>query len=143
MGLLVAALFLAGCVPPPAPAPSTDPHPGGDWRQVYFTDPDSPTAETYHGGPDQALVEAIEAARLSIDVAVLDLNLWSLRDALIDAQERGVSVRLVVDSDYLDEDEIQEIKDAGIPVLGDRREGLMHDKFTVIDRTEVWTGSMN
>ena len=33
--------------------------------------------------------------------------------------------------------------DAGIPVLGDRREGLMHDKFVVIDRSEVWLGSMN
>jgi len=32
---------------------------------------------------------------------------------------------------------------AGIPVLGDRREGLMHDKFFIIDRYEVWTGSMN
>jgi phosphatidylserine/phosphatidylglycerophosphate/cardiolipin synthase-like enzyme len=48
---------------------------------------------------------------------VLDLNLWSLRDALITAHRRGVAVRLVVDSDYLDEDEVQEIKAAGIPVL--------------------------
>ena len=35
------------------------------------------------------------------------------------------------------------MKDAGIPVLGDRREGLMHNKFTVIDHSEVWGGSMN
>jgi len=28
-------------------------------------------------------------------------------------------------------------------VLGDRREGLMHDKFVIIDRWEVWTGSTN
>jgi phosphatidylserine/phosphatidylglycerophosphate/cardiolipin synthase-like enzyme len=28
-------------------------------------------------------------------------------------------------------------------VLGDRRESLMHNKFTVIDRQEVWTGSLN
>jgi len=37
----------------------------------------------------------------------------------------------------------QALIDAGIPVLGDRREGLMHDKFVVIDRSEVWLGSMN
>ena len=97
----------------------------------------------YRGGPDQHLAEAIASARLSVDVAVLDLDLWSLRDALIDAHRRGVAVRLVVDSDYLDGKEIQEIRDAGIPVLGDRREGLMHNKFAVIDRAEVWTGSMN
>jgi len=52
-------------------------------------------------------------------------------------------VRVVVDSDNLEENEVQELVDAGIPVLGDRREGLMHNKFTVIDRMEVWTGSMN
>ena len=32
---------------------------------------------------------------------------------------------------------------AGIPILGDGLPGLMHDKFVVIDHTEVWTGSMN
>lgn len=110
---------------------------------MYFTDPDSPTASSYRDGPDQALADAVDQARLSIDLAVMDLNLWNLRDALIAAHNRGVAVRLVVDSDYLDEDEIQEIKAAGIPVLGDRREGLMHNKFTVIDRLDVWTGSLN
>jgi phosphatidylserine/phosphatidylglycerophosphate/cardiolipin synthase-like enzyme len=28
-------------------------------------------------------------------------------------------------------------------VLGDRQESLMHDKFVIIDRSEIWTGSMN
>ena len=55
----------------------------------------------------------------------------------------GWSVRVVTDSDNMDELEVQELKEAGIEVLGDRREGLMHDKFVIIDRSEVWTGSMN
>ncbi len=76
-------------------------------------------------------------------MAIYDLNLWSIRDALIAAYHRGLDVRLVTESDNLDEQEIQELKQAGIEVLGDRREGLMHDKFAVIDRMEVWTGSMN
>src|SRR5690606_35702961 len=33
--------------------------------------------------------------------------------------------------------------DEGIPMLGDRREGLMHNKFVVIDGYEIWTGSAN
>jgi phosphatidylserine/phosphatidylglycerophosphate/cardiolipin synthase-like enzyme len=69
--------------------------------------------------------------------------LWSLRDALINAHRRGVVVRMVTESDNMDEQEVQEIKEAGIKVLGDRQEGLMHDKFVIIDRSDVWTGSMN
>ncbi|HSB65677.1 MAG TPA: phospholipase D-like domain-containing protein [Anaerolineales bacterium] len=113
------------------------------WYTVYFTNPTSPTADSYRGGPDEALAAAIEEARLSVDMAVYDLNLWSIRDALIGAHRHGIEVRVVTDSDNMDELEIQELKEAGIEVLGDRREGLMHDKFVVIDRSVVWTGSMN
>jgi phosphatidylserine/phosphatidylglycerophosphate/cardiolipin synthase-like enzyme len=110
---------------------------------LYFTDPASPSAETLRGGPDADLAAAITQARLGVDIAMDTLDLWSLRDALIDAKRRGVTVRVVVESDNLDEAEVQELMRAGIPVLGDRREGLMHNKFAVIDRMEVWTGSMN
>lgn len=110
---------------------------------VYFTDPDDPHSQTRRGGPDQALAEAIRAAQVSVDVAVLRLNLWSIRDALLEARQRGVEVRLVTESDYLDEKAVQALIEAGIPVSDDRSEGLMHDKFTVIDRQEVWSGSMN
>jgi len=80
---------------------------------------------------------------LSVDVAVYDFNLWGLRDALVDAHQRGVFVRVVTESDNLDRSEIQELAEAGIPVLGDRREGRMHNKFVIIDRQQVWSGSMN
>ena len=114
-----------------------------NWYTIYFTDPKSPTASSYRGGPDESLAAAIDQARISVDVAIFDLNLWSIRDALISAHRRGIDVRLVTDSDNMDEQEVQELKEAGIEVLGDRQEGLMHDKFAIIDRFEVWTGSMN
>jgi phosphatidylserine/phosphatidylglycerophosphate/cardiolipin synthase-like enzyme len=50
---------------------------------------------------------------------------------------------MVMESDNMDVSEVQDLKDAGIPILGDQREGLMHNKFVIIDRSEVWTGSMN
>lgn len=143
---LLLVLLLSGCLDePPLPAGptqtgiSTDP----GWYSLYFTDPQAPTARAYRGGPDSHLAEAIESARASVDMAAYDLDLWSLRDALIDAHRRGVAVRLVVESDQLDRPEFQDLITAGIPLLGDRREGLMHHKFVIIDRSEVWTGSMN
>jgi phosphatidylserine/phosphatidylglycerophosphate/cardiolipin synthase-like enzyme len=114
-----------------------------NWYRVYFTDPTGPAAETFRGGPDAALAAAIEQARLSVEVATDDFDLWSLRDALIAAHQRGVVVRVVAENDNLSEPELQALVQAGIPVLGDRREGLMHDKFVIIDRWEVWAGSMN
>lgn len=115
----------------------------GGWFELYFTDPESPLASQKTGGVDAPLVAAIDSARLTVDVAIYSLSLNSIRDALIDAHNRGVQVRMVMESENLDRSDPQKIKDAGIPILGDRREGLMHDKFVVIDNSEVWLGSMN
>jgi phosphatidylserine/phosphatidylglycerophosphate/cardiolipin synthase-like enzyme len=129
---------------PPQPPELLEVTPGSaDWIWVYFSDPASTTGSDYRGGPDEDLAESIRNARVSVDAAVHFLNLWSIRDALLEAHRRGVLVRIVTESDNLDVDEIIDLKEAGIPVLGDRREGRMHNKFVVIDRQEVWTGSMN
>jgi phosphatidylserine/phosphatidylglycerophosphate/cardiolipin synthase-like enzyme len=151
--LLLAGLVLLGCRlgglgQPSTPLPrvsETVPTQAQDeaWYSIYFTDPQSAASESLRGGPDQSLAEAIRQARLSVDVAVLRLDLWSLRDALIAADRRGASVRVVTDNEYFDEREVQDLIAAGIPVVKDGSNGLMHNKFTVIDRQEVWTGSMN
>jgi phosphatidylserine/phosphatidylglycerophosphate/cardiolipin synthase-like enzyme len=147
---LVLALVLTSCIPstpdlptltPVTPGPDTGPATG--WLGIYFTNPAAPHAADYEGGPDESLAAAIDQARLSVDMAAYSFNLWSIRDALIRAHQRGVVVRMVMESDNMDNQEVQQILDAGIPVIGDQREGLMHNKFVVIDRSEVWTGSMN
>jgi phosphatidylserine/phosphatidylglycerophosphate/cardiolipin synthase-like enzyme len=122
--------------------PDVTPSGNDSWYTIYFTNPDGLNARSLRGGPDHELATAIRRARLSVDIAAYDFNLWSLRDALIDAHRRGVTVRLVTESDNLDSKELQELIEAGIPILGDRREGLMHNKFVVIDRLEVCSGSM-
>ena len=117
--------------------------PLSEWFQVYFSDPGGANSQTQRGGPDAILAEAIRDAHASIDIAIYDLNLWNIRDALLDAQRNGVVVRMGVESDNLDRNEFQDLIEAGIPVLGDRHEAFMHNKFIVIDRYQVWTGSMN
>ncbi len=147
--ILVLIICITSCTTQIQPVITTDNTqtveltPSREWYEVYFSDPDSPTAGMFRGGPDEALANAIREARLSVDVAIYHLNLWSIRDALIAAHDAGISVRVVVESDNMDEVEIQELKNAGVEVLGDRRESLMHHKFVIIDKSEVWTGSMN
>ena len=148
--LFIFALTLQACsglidletdhLPPASEAANVD---LSDNFTAYFSDPENPVSSSYRGGPDEALADAIRDARVSVDMAIHFLDLWSIRDALIDAHRWGVTVRLVTESDYIDVPEIQELREAGIPVLGDRREGRMHNKFVVIDRQEVWTGSLN
>jgi phosphatidylserine/phosphatidylglycerophosphate/cardiolipin synthase-like enzyme len=80
---------------------------------------------------------------LSIDAAAYSISLNSVRNALIRAHERGVTVRMVMESSNMDRSDVQIMLEAGIPIIGDNRPGLMHDKFMVLDRSEVWLGSMN
>ncbi len=127
----------------PTLAVVTSATPSLDWFAVYFTQPLAAGTTTFSGGPDEALARAIDQARLSVDIAAYDFDLHSLRDALLAAHQRGVRLRMVTDSDNIDNPEVQALKDAGIPILGDRREALMHNKFVVIDGLEVWGGSMN
>jgi phosphatidylserine/phosphatidylglycerophosphate/cardiolipin synthase-like enzyme len=110
---------------------------------VFLTDPYAPDAKWRRGGPDEALVTAIDQASLSIDMAMLNLNLKSVTDALLRAQQRGVALHLVTDSNALDGAAFRQLAEAGIPILGDRREGLMHNKFIILDGQEVWSGSLN
>lgn len=159
--LLVTILFLSACantVPePPTDVPSTATNEGGltpidlsvgygvrgSWFELYFTDPSAPLSIQGSGGVDGPIVEAIDDARLSIDVAAYSLSLNSVRNALINAHQRGVTVRMVMESTNMDRSDPQRIIEAGIPVVGDEQNGLMHDKFIIIDRSEVWMGSMN
>jgi phosphatidylserine/phosphatidylglycerophosphate/cardiolipin synthase-like enzyme len=110
---------------------------------IYFSEPGSPASRSLRGGPDAALAAAIDDARFSVDMAAYRLDLWSLRDALIDAARRGVHVRLVIEGDHAAAPEVEAISRAGIEVVPDQRDPLMHHKFVVIDLYEVWTGSMN
>jgi phosphatidylserine/phosphatidylglycerophosphate/cardiolipin synthase-like enzyme len=109
------------------------------WYRLFFTHPQ----EANTAGPDQALTAAILSAQHSVDIAAYSLSLEDVRDALLSVYRRGVKVRLVMESDNLNETVPNELASAGIPILGDRREGLMHNKFAIIDNQEVWTGSMN
>ncbi len=77
--LALMSLLLACDVSTLAPSPTTPPAPATDvpataapystWLQLYFTSPSAPASKNHEGGPDAALAKAIDAARLSVDVA--------------------------------------------------------------------------
>ena len=145
--LLCMGLIIGGCGPEsihwldPVPSPTSAGFSSPNQLfNVYFT---APASDGLQGGPDRSLADALDEARVQIDAALYDLNLWTVRNALIRAHDRGVIVRIVVEEDSIDRQEIQDLISAGIPVVSDQAKGLMHNKFLIIDQSEVWTGSMN
>ncbi len=118
----------------------------GFW-QVYFNAPTgSSDPATYTNGIDENLAAAINSAQRTLDIAAFEFDNLVITEAVLNAHERGVTVRVVADDKHAVEDEestIEELIAAGIPVVDDNRSGLMHNKFMIIDSTVVWTGSWN
>ncbi len=118
----------------------------GGWFQLYFTQPTS--NNTFQGAPvENALISALNGAQMSIDAALYEMNSQPITDALIAAKQRGVNVRVVTDGDAgmdAPDTTITQLELQDIPVISDGSRGAqMHDKFIVIDRSYVWTGSTN
>lgn len=95
----------------------------------------------------QAFLADIEAATSSVDIAVFDIDLPELGDALLAAKKRGVTVRVAYDDENLTDARVAtligNLQDAKIAVSPDGREPFMHEKIAVIDERIVWTGSWN
>ncbi len=118
-----------------------------DFWQVYFTAPTgSSRSRDYNGGINENLATAIGEVRSTLDIAAFEFNSPFITQAVLDAEARGVRVRMVTDtqSGLNDEDTtISQLIAAGIPVVDDVRTALMHDKFMIMDSQVVWTGSWN
>ena len=66
-----------------------------------------------------------------------------MADALIQAKSRGVSVKVVTDTDNYALNAVRRLLEAGIEVVPDNRKSIMHNKFVIVDAHYVWTGSFN
>lgn len=91
------------------------------------------------------VVKWINRANSSVHVLIYSFTLDAIRDSLIDAKNRGVDVKIVMERSNANEKgaEYQNLKNAGVDIRLDTNSGLMHDKVAVIDGHIVLTGSMN
>jgi phosphatidylserine/phosphatidylglycerophosphate/cardiolipin synthase-like enzyme len=124
---------------------------GGDWWQVYFTDPNTINdPDNLRGSIPEKLIEYIDDTQRTIHIAAFEFNLTPVAEALIAAHKRGVEVHWVTDDEHgIEADEEDDrgqfamLEKAGIEVRDDGRSALMHNKFWIFDNQTVWTGSTN
>ncbi|MGH7930949.1 MAG: phospholipase D family protein [Candidatus Binatia bacterium] len=101
------------------------------------------------------LLREIGQAKKELLVAVYAFTSDELAGALAQAKKRGVAVRVIIDREFdgrterskgkfLEAQKIPVRRLSGIkPSMPSKDAGLMHQKFAVIDRKNVFTGSYN
>ncbi|HXV84054.1 MAG TPA: phospholipase D family protein [Candidatus Binatia bacterium] len=101
------------------------------------------------------IIREIEKAQKELLIAVYAFTNDDLARVVAQAKKRGVSVQIVLDREFdagneksqgkfLEEQKIPVRRISGMkPVVPEREPGLMHQKFSVIDRKIVFTGSYN
>lgn len=125
---------------------ANDSQSSSDWHgpvsyQVCFTPGDDCVKRLSH---------FIAQAKHSIYVQAYIFTSHDLANALIDAKNRGVDVKMILDQSDLDPhfDSSQRVlkwfkHEAHMPMWVDQRDGLAHNKVMVIDHRIVETGSFN
>ena len=98
-----------------------------------------------NGGCQEAIVTELNKARKSVDIAMFSFTSREIAHALVEAKKRHVKIRISLD--------IAQVKDPyskckylisrGLNIKFHMGQGLMHNKFAVIDDHEVLTGSFN
>lgn len=102
----------------------------------------SPSADQ---GALRLVLNTINSARQSIDVAAYSFTSKPVAVALVTARKRGVAVRVVADEKgntgkYT---AVTFLANQGVPVRLNGRYAIMHNKFMVVDGDTVQTGSFN
>ena len=104
---------------------------------------------------EAVLIEQINSATKTIDIAVQELNLTNLAKAIVSKKDQGVKIRIVLENNYnLPLNKLKNnhglaiLKKNNIAIIDDREDGskgsgLMHHKFMIIDNQKVVTGSAN
>jgi len=100
-----------------------------------------------NGGVRSRIVSEINKAASTIDVAIYSFTAEELCDALIAARNRGVAVRIIADSSQAtsSSSKIAALEQLGFSVrrMAGLFNGIMHNKYMILDGKSLFTGSYN
>ncbi len=144
--------------PPPPAKPGPEALPAA--RRIAFNGVDFPVSAIRPNEPvEPELIKAIDSARKTLKLALYELNMTSIWDALQRAKARGVKIEIVLDRSHVYttgyEDDgtprkpkqmiVDLLKDGyfDIMILKGRLGGIMHNKFIIVDEGLAQFGSYN
>jgi phosphatidylserine/phosphatidylglycerophosphate/cardiolipin synthase-like enzyme len=94
---------------------------------------------------DQKLIGLIDSAQSTLDVAIYNITHKDIVQAIENAKARGVRVRVVVDRSEADSrgSLVARMSTDNFPLKFGKVDGIMHDKFTIVDGKALELGSFN
>lgn len=116
----------------------------GQTVQVWF----GPKAAADEDGIYKNFVRFLDSAETSIYGSIHEMDMISVARKLAAKAEEGIDVQLVLEASWWDEHkntaarEVLEKSRIHID-LDTKKSGLQHNKFWIVDRQRVWTGSVN
>ena len=104
--------------------------------EVFF----SPSKKCENG-----LIELINAAQKSIDVAVYSINNENIVKALKKAHDKGIKIRILTDRFQAagKSSKVKELHDYGLNIRVHSQFKIEHNKFAIFDGIKASTGSYN
>ena len=121
------------------------PHDTREVTPVLIGNSEIGTCFTPPSGCGAVIANQISKAQESIHVQVYGFTSEEIAKALINAHNRGVKVKVLLDKSNIGAkySKMRDLRKAGIEVLIDEVSGIAHNKIIIIDGFLVITGSFN
>ena len=115
--------------------------------QEYFQ-PKPVISECYffpNAANEEKVVSMLRTCKKTLDIAIFSLTLDSIAEAILEAFQRGIKVRMIADDECAKNkgSNVKLIASVGVPCKTDNAIYHMHHKFAVLDESVVIMGSFN
>ena len=94
---------------------------------------------------EEKVVSMLRTCKKTLDIAIFSLTLDSIAEAILEAFQRGIKVRMIADDECAKNkgSNVKLIASVGVPCKTDNAIYHMHHKFAVLDESVVIMGSFN
>jgi len=114
-------------------------------KEINYVSNDVDVAFSPKQGATKLIINTIKNSEKSIFVAAYSFTSKPIADALVEAYQNGIDVKIVLDKSQRTAkySAFLEVKNLGIPIRINSKYAIMHNKFMIVDGKILQTGSFN